>query len=84
MIVYVVLNSKFKEHFLQMFQDIGSAIRCKTCKRNARDERRENNMEELFRTSTEYTQKTLLEKSITQSRPNMIHDVTDNRAPVFV
>lgn len=42
MIVYVVLNSKFKDHLLQTLQDFGTWITCHTCSNNFHKEKREH------------------------------------------
>ena len=78
MIVYVVLNSKFKEHLLQMFSDMGNFLGCNQYqKRSVHNQSPQDNTEQL-------TLKTVTETCPGQNSPILLHDMTDNRTPVFV
>ena len=78
MIVYVVLNSKFKEHLLQVFRDIANFISCNKCKKDSVYNESREDATELF------TRKTFTESYPVQNSPIQMHDITDNRSPVFV
>ena len=78
MIVYVVLNSKFKEHLLQMFRDMGNFMGCNKCQEDfVHNQIPQDNTEQL-------TPKTFTESCHGQNSPMMLYDITDNRTPVFV
>ena len=80
MVVYVILNSKFKEHFVQIFQDIGKFLGCKRCKaRCLKQEDPLGNGQWL-----PLNGKTANETKLLQATPKLSRDFTDTRAPVFV
>ena len=75
MIVYVVLNSKFKEHLLHTFRDVGTFIGCNHCTQAFHENNREDNMELETKSSFIETK---------QRSPNNSHQNEDDRSPVFV
>ena len=76
MIVYVILNSKFKDYLLQSQRGIARLFGCKDCCK----EEYQNNEKEVEIDLV--TQKSVLE--IAQQSPSYLHRQRDNRSPVFV
>ena len=76
MIVYVVLNSKFKDYLLQSLRGIARLFGCKDCCK----EEYQNNEKEVEIDLV--TQKSVSE--IAQQSPSYLHRQRDKRSPVFV
>ena len=76
MIVYVVLNSKFKEYLLQSLRGIAGFFGCKDCCMQEHQNKEQEDEIDLV------TQKSVLE--IAQQSPSYLHIQRDNRSPVFV
>ena len=81
MVVYVILNSKFKEHLVEIFQDAWTLFGCKT-RQTERIIRQEQ--EDQICTSLPLNEKIDIETTIIQKSPKLSRDLKDTRPPVYV
>ena len=81
MVVYVILNSKFKEHLVEIFQDAWTLFGCKT-RQTERIIHQEQ--EDQICTSLPLNEKIDIETTIIQKTPKLSRDLKDTRPPVYV
>ena len=81
MVVYVILNSKFKEHLVEIFQDIWTMLGCKTCKfKTGTNEVQED----TFCNALQLDETIAKETTIVLETPKLSRNLKDNRPPVYV
>ena len=81
MVVYVILNSKFKEHLVEMFQDGWTMLVCKTCKSNSRTTEVQ---EDTFCNALQPDETIGKETTVVLETPKLSRNLKDKRSPVYV
>ena len=81
MVVYVILNSKFKEHLVEIFQDVWTMLGCKTCKSKSGTNEVQ---EETFCNALQLDKTIGKETTVVLETPKLSRNLKDKRSPVYV
>ena len=81
MVVYVILNSKFKEHLVEIFQDVWTRLGCKTFESKTRTN---EVLEEQFSNVLQHDDTIGKETTVVLETPKLSRNLKDTRPPVYV
>ena len=81
MIVYVILNSKFKEHLVDIFQNVWTRLGCKASQSKTRTN---EVLEEQFSNVLQTDEMIEKETTVVLATPKLSRNLKDTRPPVYV